>query len=146
MEAKCERGDVGSASTSLGARLRASPRQLGSRGPRDGGAAAQSPGDQAGSRWRAVTRVHALGTALAATGPADSLGLGLDELLGEAVHHLSQQVGVIQLELFRARLALCTELVAPGGDCLGVPDHRRKVSGLTPNPLPMMEIVALWEG
>ena len=47
MEAKCERGDVGSASTSLGARLRASPRQLGSRGPRDGGAAAQSPGDQA---------------------------------------------------------------------------------------------------
>jgi hypothetical protein len=47
----------------------------------------------------AVAGVHSVGTALAVTGATDGIGLGRHEPLGEALHHLTQQVGVVLLEL-----------------------------------------------
>ncbi len=49
------------------------------------------------SRRLAVAAVHPLGAALAIAGPAGGIGLGRHELLGEALHHLPQQVRVILL-------------------------------------------------
>ncbi len=49
------------------------------------------------SRRLAVAAVHPLGAAFAIAGPAGGIGLGRHELLGEALHHLPQQVRVILL-------------------------------------------------
>ena len=47
----------------------------------------------------AVAGVDPLGTALAVAGPADGVGLGRHQPLGEAAHHLAQQVRVVLLEV-----------------------------------------------